>query len=599
MGRRQSVEPTDEWPQLRPLLKFPEQLEYEKIRLPVVFGYPVPKRARETGTPERTMYEKVRQFEEEGMPALFSAETAKRRVLPPAIRNMIVGLKGEHPALNNNEITNIVFVRTGRKLGKHTVERVLAEEPIPLKLVKLYEPYHQIEGGRERREAVVALRLDGWSVKAISSYLEVSRMTVYRALDRWFSEGEAGLEDKPRGRPPGVRKVDLATIELVRRLQENPELGEFRIHAELVRRGIEIGQRTVGKILSLNRRVHGMGKPKRSPYQKKEMPFAASRPHQYWSADVRYVKKHRLGGRIYVISILDNYSRALLASSITRSQDLTAFLSVLYSAVTRYGPPEALVTDSGSIFISNRAKRIYRALGITKYEIEKGKPWQSYLETAFNILRRMADWHFSQAASWEDMVTAHDRFLLDYNEQRHYAHQFREDGLKSPREVLGWAVKVRPQEEELRRAFFSVRFKRILDALGYARIMRWRLYGEEGLARCEVVLWLGTDGLTVEYGGEALARYDAEYSESGRLRQVSTPRLFETRYRLPQPRLFGLDDVLGESGWVKAIRLEEYAPRKARSPGPMQQPLFAHKEASLEAASGERSPETHERRDGP
>jgi putative transposase len=139
-----------------------------------------------------------------------------------------------------------------------------------------------------------------------------------------------------------------------------------------------------------------MGKPKRSPYQKKEMPFAASRPHQYWSADVRYVKKHRLGGRIYVISILDNYSRALLASSITRSQDRTAFLSVLYSAVTTYGPPEALVTDSGSIFISNRAKRIYRALGITKYEIEKDKPWQSYLETAFNIQRRMADWHFAQ-----------------------------------------------------------------------------------------------------------------------------------------------------------------------------------------------------------
>lgn len=38
-----------------------------------------------------------------------------------------------------------------------------------------------------------------------------------------------------------------------------------------------------------------MGKPKRSPYQKKEMPFAASRLHQYWSADVRYVKKHKLG----------------------------------------------------------------------------------------------------------------------------------------------------------------------------------------------------------------------------------------------------------------------------------------------------------------
>jgi putative transposase len=104
---------------------------------------------------------------------------------------------------------------------------------VPLKLVNLYRPYHQSENGREQREAVVALRLYGWSVKSISSYLEVSRMTVYRVLDRWLSEGEEGLEDRPRGRPAGVRKVDLATIELVRRLQENPELGEFRVHAEL------------------------------------------------------------------------------------------------------------------------------------------------------------------------------------------------------------------------------------------------------------------------------------------------------------------------------------------------------------------------------
>jgi hypothetical protein len=113
------------------------------------------------------------------------------------------------PALNSNEIRTIVLVRTGRRLGKHTVERVLSEEPVPLRMVKFYRPYHEIEDGRERREAVVALRLDGWSAKAIASYLKVGRATVYRILDRWFEEGEEGLQDKPRGRPQVVRKVDL------------------------------------------------------------------------------------------------------------------------------------------------------------------------------------------------------------------------------------------------------------------------------------------------------------------------------------------------------------------------------------------------------
>jgi hypothetical protein len=34
------------------------------------------------------------------------------------------------------------------------------------------------------------------------------------------------------------------------------------------------------------------------------------------------------------------------------------------------------------------------------------------------------------------------------------------------------------------------------------------VYGEKGLARCQVVLWLEIDGLVVEYGGDAPSRYD-------------------------------------------------------------------------------------------
>jgi hypothetical protein len=42
---------------------------------------------------------------------------------------------------------------------------------------------------------------------------------------------------------------------------------------------------------------------------------------------------------------------------------------------------------------------VYESLGIVKHEIESGRPWQSYIETTFNIHRRMADFHFAQAES--------------------------------------------------------------------------------------------------------------------------------------------------------------------------------------------------------
>ncbi len=63
----------------------------------------------------------------------------------------------------------------------------------------------------------------------------------------------------------------------------------------------------------------------------------------------------------------------------------------------------------GGIFKSNRAKAVYRSLGITKQEIERRQPWQSFIETTFNIQKRMADHHFLKARSWEDLVEEHDR----------------------------------------------------------------------------------------------------------------------------------------------------------------------------------------------
>ena len=56
--------------------------------------------------------------------------------------------------------------------------------------------------------------------------------------------------------------------------------------------------------------------------------------------------------------------------------------------------------------------------------------------------------------------------------------------------------------EALQGAFFTTRFTRILDTSGYARLMYWKVYAEESLAKCEVALWLGSDSLSVEHDGE-------------------------------------------------------------------------------------------------
>jgi putative transposase len=577
--RRSRAEHTDEWEQIELLCAWPEQRDYELIRPLVLFGDPVAERADETGTSERTLYRRASAFGAEGMESLLGSETAGRRRLPPAMRRLVVDLKAEHPALNLSEISRICYARFGRRPDERTVRRVLEEEPLPLRMIRRYPPYREIPEARERRAAVVALHAEGWTVKAIASYLSINRDTAYVALKRWIEEGEAGLEDRPRGRPPGVRKVDMRAIAAVRKLQENPELGEFRVHAALAQIGIHLSPRTCRRILALNRARYGLEKPSGGGGRAKTMPFASGRRHEFWTADVRYldaIDEHELGGRAYVVSILENHSRAILASAVSPTQDLSAFLSVLYRAVERYGAPEALVTDGGSVFRANQAKAVYEAAGVTKHEIERGKPWQSYVETTFNIQRRMADWHFARARSWPELVAVHDRFVEDYNAQRHWAHRGREDGRLSPAEVLGWVTGLRYRPEDLERAFFASRFSRDLDALGYATFRRWRLYGEEALAGREAALWLHAGSLTLEHEGRALSRYDVERAAgTDRLASVARPRLFQTPYALVQPRLFRLDEAV----WLKALKLDDYAARKLRRPSALQGVLFSYLDA--------------------
>ena len=115
--------------------------------------------------------------------------------------------------------------------------------------------------------------------------------------------------------------------------------------------------------------------------------------------------------------------------------------------------------------------------------------------------------------------------------------------------------------EQLHRIFYATRFLRRLDRLGYARFRRWKLYGEEGLARHPAVIWLHGDVLTVEYEETPLAQYTVRYQPDHKhFKAVPEARRFETPYHSLQGRLWELDEIR----WHLAKRLPDYAPRRKR-----------------------------------
>jgi putative transposase len=335
--RYERREPTHDWSQIRPLLKDPTQIQYEMLRPIVLFGVSPQERAAETGISKSSLYSKANLFDQAGMASLLPPvpppEIPKqdKRALPPSVRQAIVNAHAEYPGLSLHEIARMCYVQFNRKPSPHTIKLVLASGPSPSRTTRRFPRFDEITDPAERRRVIIRLHVDGWMPHSIADYLGTSRQTVHTTLKRWAEEQFAGLEDKPHTRKRLALQTDLKAMHAVKQLQENPELGAYRIHTALLQQGISLSPRTCGRLLALNRKLYHLQLPVKRDRPKKEMPFKAVRRHQYWTTDIRYLDMHQLGGgMIYCISILENFSRAILASAISRRQDTEAYLAVLY-----------------------------------------------------------------------------------------------------------------------------------------------------------------------------------------------------------------------------------------------------------------------------
>jgi len=246
---------------------------------------------------------------------------------------------------------------------------------------------------------------------------------------------------------------------------------------------------------------------------------------------------------------------------------------VLFAALSTVGAPKAIVSDGGAIFSCNQAMDVYGALGIKKERIDKRQAWQNFIESHFNIVRRMADAKFAKATSWEEILIIHRTWMRDYNVQRHWAHEKREDGCHSPAEVLGWHKGTMYSAEVLDRILFATRYTRYLDQHGFLRFQNWKLYGERGLAKAPVTVWVYEGTLKIEHKAVTLSKYSVELQDDHKhLREVSNPRVADTPFRSPQLTLIDI----APHEWVLYWRVPLYAPRQItrRVPGIVQLPLF-------------------------
>jgi len=171
-------------------------------------------------------------------------------------------------------------------------------------------------------------------------------------------------------RPTGASDDDLR---LMRRIDEmhlqRPFYGSRRIRDWLQDEGFPVNRKRVQRLMQLmgitalypkaNTSRPGKGH-KIYPYLLRGLDI--NRANQVWATDICYVPMAR--GFVYVVAIMDWYSRKILAWRASNTMDADFCVEALEEAISRYGAPEIFNTDQGAQFTSEAFTGILKAAGI-------------------------------------------------------------------------------------------------------------------------------------------------------------------------------------------------------------------------------------------
>lgn len=150
----------------------------------------------------------------------------------------------------------------------------------------------------------------------------------------------------------------------------HPFYGSRRMVVFLTRGGYVVNRKRVQRLMQLMG-LAGMapGPATSSPHpQHKIYPYLlrgveVMRPNQVWSTDITYIRLLR--GFVYLVAVIDWYSRRVLAWRISNSMDTAFCVDCLQEALAQHGKPEIFNSDQGSQFTSEAFTGVLKQAGIT------------------------------------------------------------------------------------------------------------------------------------------------------------------------------------------------------------------------------------------
>jgi transposase InsO family protein len=210
------------------------------------------------------------------------------------------------------------------------------------------------------------LLLDMWqrsglSARDFGALVGVTKATLFAWKTRFERSGPAGLDDRPRGAPPGSRLSEPTQRAILMLKQAHPEWGCDRIRDVLLRgEGYTASAGAIAHLLREN--GYELEAVETSPHAPAVQHFERARPNQLWQSDLFTFLLKRENRRVYLVVYLDDHSRFIVGYGVWASAGGALVREVLEAAIANFGAPEEVLTDNGPQYVTWRGTSAFSKL---------------------------------------------------------------------------------------------------------------------------------------------------------------------------------------------------------------------------------------------
>lgn len=257
-------------------------------------------------------------------------------------------------------------------------------------------------------------------MKELMGYIAKDEMISIRSQCDLIGINRSTTYYKPVGESP-------ENLELMRLMDEHnlehPTHGVLQMRDFLVLTGFVVNHKRVRRLLRLmgieaiypKRNLSKLGHAKYiKPYLLRGLKII--RPNQVWGIDITYIPMR--SGFMYLVAIIDHYSRYIVGWDVFNSLDAENAHSVLKNAIAHNGKPEIINSDQGSQFTCALWTEFVDEEGIKASMDGKGRATDNiFIERFWRTLKQ--DYvYLNPEENGTNLYKGLKRFITYYNTQK-------------------------------------------------------------------------------------------------------------------------------------------------------------------------------------